>query len=318
MGKVIQLWACSLIFLLVSLSAAAQRITSPINQSSYPRQDILAKLAQASVVYLGETHDRPKDHQAQLDIVRSLYRLRYSSGAITNGSAGAKISITSDPPMSYGQATPIAIALEMFQRPYQAVLNRYLAGELTETQLQAQSQYNQRWGFSWEYYAPILRFAKEKHLPLLAINTPTEVSQKVSRTGLQSLTPAEQQFIPPLEDVDISNSAYRQLMLRIYQDFHSGKDLAGFEKFFQAQVLWDETMAEAIANFLRSHRGSQVIVLAGQGHIRYGYGIPSRVARRMAASQGKREQQIQYSVLINPTDTETQAKPAAADYFWFN
>jgi len=220
--------------------------------------------------------------------------------------------------MAYGQAPPTAIALEMFQRPYQAVLNRYLTGELTETQLQAQSQYNQRWGFPWEYYAPILRFAQEKHLPLLAINTPTEVTQKVTRTGLQSLTPAEQRLIPPLSAIDTSNSAYRQLMLRVYQDFHGGKDTAGFEKFFQAQVLWDETMAEAIANFLRSHPNSQVIVLAGQGHIRYGYGIPSRVARRMAASQGKLRRHIQYSILLNPVDTEIQANPPAADYFWCN
>jgi len=294
----------------------AQRITSPVDQSSYPRQAILAKLAQARVVYLGETHDRPKDHQAQLDIVRSLQRLR--SPSITRAAVGAMGTMASGPPMSDRQAPRTAIALEMFQRPYQAILNRYLAGELTEAQLQAQSQYNQRWGFSWEYYAPILRFAKEKRLPLLAINTPMEVTQKVSRTGLQSLTPAEQQFIPPLSAIDTSNSAYRQLMLHIYQDFHGGNDRSGFEKFFQAQVLWDETMAEAIVNFLRSHPDSQVIVLAGQGHIRYGYGIPSRVARRMAASPGKRGQHIQYSILLNSTETQAQAKPLAADYFWCN
>ncbi|CAD5971707.1 hypothetical protein PCC9214_03858 [Planktothrix tepida] len=45
-------------------------------------------------------------------------------------------------------------------------------------------------------------------------------------------------------------------------------------KDHQAQILWDETMADAIVNFVKNNPDFQVIVLAGQGHIVYGYGVP--------------------------------------------
>lgn len=297
-----RIWVLSVgILLLYTFPVAAQEITNPLDGTSYTRQAVLAKLAQAEVIYLGETHSSAKDHQAELDILRSLHELP----------TPLKPGPTGKP--------RIAIALEMFQRPYQAVLDRYLAGELSETQLQAQSEYPQRWGFPWEYYAPLLRFAKQNNLPVLALNTPTETTQKVARTGLESLTPAEQRFIPPLSAIKTDDPPYRQFVSRAYQDFHQDKgSAAGFEQFFQAQVLWDETMAETIANFSQANPDTQVVVLAGQGHIIYDYGIPSRVARRMTLSWSK-QQFVQYSILLNPAqDSITQAKQTAADYFWYN
>ncbi len=303
-----KIWALSLgILLLYAFPAAAQRIVSPLDESSYSRQVVLANLAKAEVVYLGETHNNPRDHQAQLDILRSLYQLH-------NSLEPASSSSVAEP--------PLAIALEMFQRPYQGVLDRYLTGELSEAQLQAQSQYQQRWGFPWEYYAPILRFAKQNNLPVLALNTPTEITQKVSRTGLQSLTRPEQRLIPPLSAIKTDNSSYRQFVLRSYQDFHQDKgSIGGFEQFFQAQVLWDETMAETIADFLQINPGTQVIVLAGQGHVIHDYGIPSRVARRVARWSNlspSQQQFVQYSVLLNPAEESSSAQQPAADYFWYN
>ncbi|MDL5052925.1 ChaN family lipoprotein [Oscillatoria laete-virens NRMC-F 0139] len=38
-------------------------------------------------------------------------------------------------------------------------------------------------------------------------------------------------------------------------------------------------MAHHIVQFRQAHPDYQVIAIAGQGHIIYGYGIPSRVAR---------------------------------------
>ena len=39
----------------------------------------------------------------------------------------------------------------MFQRPDQSVLDQYIAGKITEEQLVEQSDYEERWGFPWEY-----------------------------------------------------------------------------------------------------------------------------------------------------------------------
>jgi len=248
-------------------------------------QAILPELSKARVIYLGETHDNLADHQAQLQIIQALYQPHRK----------------------------IAIALEMFQRPFQGVINDYLAGKLNEKELITQSEYEKRWGFPWEYYAPILRFAKDKQLPVLALNTPSEITRKVARQGLESLTPEEKKAIPPLSEIRTDNPQYRQMLLKIFEQHqHGGQGKSkGFDHFFLAQVLWDETMAETIANFLKTHPDYQVIVLAGRGHIVYGYGIPSRVQRRFGT-----EKIISRSVLFPSPDDTTLDQQNIADFFW--
>ena len=250
-----------------------------------------ADLSQAQVVYLGETHGSEADHQLQLAIATQLQQ----------------------------QNPKIAIALEMFQQPFQPVIDQYLAGEIDEDTLRQQTEYDQRWGFPWESYAPILRLARDRNLPVIALNLPSEVSRQVAAKGLQSLRPDQRQWIPPLDeihldDTDPINQAYRQLLLTFYKDFHSGHGSArGFEQFFTAQVLWDETMAAGIADFVRHNPDHQVVVLTGQGHVAYGYGIPSRVARRIDTPDFQ-----QRLVLLNPNTEflgeDAVQESAIADY----
>ncbi len=247
----------------------------------YSRPQMLSELAQANVVYLGETHDNSVDHQNQLQIIQQLQQ----------------------------HHPKIAIAMEMFQRPYQGVVDQYLAGKLTEQELLAKSEYETRWGFPWEYYAPILRFAKDKQLPVLALNTPTEITRKVASQGLESLTVSERKYIPPLAEINTSNQKYRQLSLQAFQLHQSAGhgNSSGAERFFLAQVLWDETMAEGIAKFIKANPDYQVVVLAGQGHIVYSYGIPSRVARRLGS-----QKLMQRSVLLSPPQEAITGKDEVA------
>ncbi|MEB3277963.1 MAG: ChaN family lipoprotein [Lyngbya sp.] len=249
------------------------------------QQKILQNLASADVVYLGETHDRIADHQAQLQIIQQLYQ--------------------KNPQM--------VIGLEMFQRPYQPILDQYIAGEISETELIEKSEYLQRWGFPWSNYAEILRFARQNQIPVLALNTPTEVTRKVARGGLESLTTEDKTYIPPLTEIRTDNAEYRQMLQDIYQQHHHGKgNSEAFENFFLAQVLWDETMAETIAKYLQNHPNSQVIVLAGKGHIIYNYGIPSRVERRL-----NNRNLVQRSVIFSATGEESvESKIPISDYIW--
>ncbi|MBD0334914.1 MAG: ChaN family lipoprotein, partial [Cyanobacteria bacterium Co-bin13] len=48
-------------------SAPTQAVQASLSQPS-----ILAELATADVIYLGETHSRPADHAAQLEIIQAL------------------------------------------------------------------------------------------------------------------------------------------------------------------------------------------------------------------------------------------------------
>jgi uncharacterized iron-regulated protein len=268
----------------VSLNLAqAQSTKTLVPALTRDRLGLLRTLRTANIIYLGETHDSLADHQAQLAIIQALHR--------------------EDP--------KLAIALEMFQKPYQV----YLSGALSEEDLLAQTEYRKRWGFDWNLYAPIIRFARAKEIPLVAINAPTEIARKVAKFGLDSLGAEDFKWIPPRSEIDTTNAAYRARMLKVYESFHSGKGKSdGFDRFFQTQVLWDETMAEAIAQRWLKDPSRKIVVLVGQGHLLFGDGIPSRVARRLKAAS--RQAWKQYSVLINPPEEVKNLPVRAADFFW--
>jgi uncharacterized iron-regulated protein len=221
-------------------------------------QDI-SKIQQHDVVYLGENHDSLTAHQQQLEIITQLQ---------------AKLA---------GDEKYLAIALEMFQRPFQPLLDRYLAGTITEEQLRAQIEYDTRWGYDWEFYAPILRFAQAQQIPLIALNTPSEITQKVATSGIDSLADQDWRYIPPRPQIELDNPEYRQRITEIYQSHAAQRqgNSTDAENFFAAQVLWDETMAEAIASYYQNHPNSQIIVLVGKAHVTDDYAIPDRVNRRI-------------------------------------
>ncbi len=250
-----------------------------------PQQSqIVERLKTASVVYLGENHDRDVDRQQQLAILQALFQHK----------------------------PQLAIGLEMFQRPAQPLLDLYLAGKITAAQLRQQSEFDKRWGYKWESYAPLLEFAKANRLPVIALNTPTEITRKAAKQGLESLTPTELQYIPPIADIDRSNLAYQRMILGSYQQ-HAGIvsiSSKSFDRFYTAQLLWDETMAERVAEFVKQNPDRQMVIIAGSSHIIYGYGIPDRVMRRM----GKNSRFTQKTVLLNHNPDAQQ--PAPADFIW--
>lgn len=264
---------------------------------------LIENWSKQQVIYLGETHDRLADHQRQLILLKSLHQQRPN----------------------------LVIALEMVQRPYQSALDDYIAGKIDEPTLQRRTEYAKRWGFDWSLYAPIFQWAKQEKIPMLALNTPTEVTRKVSRQGLQSLTWPDRRFIPPLSAIRTEPPAYRQMLQNIFTSVHQGpgqssqsqleqpsaaasaKQQERFERFFQAQVLWDETMAEQIVQQLRHQPDKLVVVLAGQGHLVYRYGIPDRVQRRWPTALA------QTVMLLSPDPDmprQDQTGRAIADFTW--
>lgn len=279
-------WAIASGLLLAATVACQTAIGEPSAIAAFNAEQtaVLEALRAADAIYLGEQHDRAADQAAQLAIVQTLHAAQ----------------------------PKLAIALEMFQHPFQPALDRYLAGEIDEAELLEQSEYEQRWGFPWETYAPLLRFAKAHQLPVLALNAPSEVTRQVSRQGLASLDAAARAQIPPLDELDLSNDRYRRL-LREALEGHAAHGSLDLDNFFAAQIVWDETMAANIAAFHRANPDYQIVVVTGRGHVIYGYGIPDRVARRLGPDF------VQRIVLLNPPpDLATDGDRAPADFIWRN
>jgi len=230
---------------------------------------------QADVVYLGETHDNPE--AIKLEIIQKLK-----------------------------QRNPkIAIAMECSSALIKA-FDRYLAGQVSEQELLSKASTTKGGAFP----GILCPFCDSlgKQLPVIALNTPTEVTHKVAREGLESLTPEQRQFIP-LSEIRTDNAEYRQLIVEAFQQHQAAAhgSSADESRFFLAQVLWDETMAEE-SKFLKANRLSSGSV-SWAGHIVYGYGIPA-VARRLKGKHGST-----FSLAQSPEDAPAR-NDKIADFVW--
>ena len=248
----------ALLAVLFFIKAPNAAIAAEIAQNN-SQLEIISQIKQDDVIYLGENHDNVEQHRQELEIITQLYQHKTNS-------------------------KKLAIALEMFQRPFQPILDRYLEGKIDEDRLREQTEYETRWGFDWEFYAPILRFAIAHQIPLIALNTPAEITTQVAESGIDSLEGDDFRYIPLLADIRLDNREYRQRLDEIYrQHVENGQgNSKDADNFFAAQVLWDETMADAIAQYYQNFPRSQIAVLVGKAHVMYDYAIPDRVARRIS------------------------------------
>ena len=169
--------------------------------------------------------------------------------------------------------------MEMFKKPYQAFIDDYLADRINERTFLEKTRYFSEWGYDYNLYKSIVDFLKANYIPMIALNLEARITKQVARDGIGSLKDADRQQLPG--SLDFSNSRYTEDLRRVF-DVHQDPDtLQDFNKFLQAQILWDETMAARAQSYVRNHPDRMLIVLAGNGHLRYRYGIPDRLFRRV-------------------------------------
>jgi hypothetical protein len=171
--------------------------------------------------------------------------------------------------------------MEMLTRAEQPVLDRWVAGEFSEKEFLKAADWYTVWSLDFAYYRDLLHFAREQKIPVVGLNAEKALVRAVSQRDLAELDPAERDRLP---EMDMSDP-YQTAMVEAVFGGHSGgtNQLAGFQR---VQTLWDETMAESVVRHLQSfpHDNQRMVVLAGSHHIRYGFGIPRRVFRRLPVS----------------------------------
>ncbi|MBX3250214.1 MAG: ChaN family lipoprotein [Myxococcales bacterium] len=238
---------------------------------------LFADLRAASVVYLGERHDNALDHSMQQRVIRALH----------------------------AHEPNLVIGLEMVQRPYQAALNDWVAGRLDENALRTRIEWDQRWGHDFALYRPIFELARSREIGMVALNARAELTRAVARQGVDGLDELMREELPEL---DLGDEAHREAVLAA---MGAGVHRGDPDHLYAAQVVWDETMAEAVAGTLRGG-APRVIVLAGEMHVRGGRGIPRRAARR-----GAEPYRIVIAVNADAdVDAIVAERPPIADYLW--
>ncbi len=239
-------------------------------------QAIIPKLATHKAVLIGESHTEYGDHLNQLAIIKGLYPLWKK----------------------------MAIGLEFIQQPYQKALDDYIAGDISEQQMLRKTQWYERWRYDFRLYRPIFDYAKQKKIPLIALNTPREITKRITKVGIKGLDKAERAQLPKV--IDLSNAAYRKRLKKIYSH-HATTSSKKFERFLEAQITWDESMADRAASYLRLHPSHRIVVLAGGGHIINRHGIPSRLERRIRSKT---------AVVLNSSNESPH--PDQGDYLLFS
>lgn len=239
------------------VSAGTWVVPTAAGPRAVPADPLLAAAARGPVVLLGERHDSAAHHRWQLATLEALHARR--------------------PRMLLG--------LEMVPRRLQPVLDRWVAGGLEEPAFLAAVEWERVWGFDADLYLPILRFARARRLPLLALNVERETVRRVRAVGFDAVPPAQREGVgrpaPP-------TPAYRAQLKAAWLAHRpsgaaqvSGEAPAtndpAFGRFMESQQLWDRAMAEAIAAAHRRRPDALVVALIGSGHLAGGGGVPHQL-----------------------------------------
>lgn len=221
-----------------------------------PENELIGEVARRDVVLLGERHDVADDHRWQLHTLAALHALR----------------------------PKMVIGFESFPRRVQPVLDRWVAGELTEQQFLEQSEWTKFWSFPAELYLPLFQFARMHRVPMVALNVEHELTQAIAREGWDGVPAAKKEGV---SRPAAASPAYKEMLLEVYGEHPKEKardkgakeaasDDPAFLRFVDSQTTWDRAMAEALASRARAD-GTLLVGIMGAGHVENGYGVPHQL-----------------------------------------
>ena len=222
----------------ISTSLYAQEISNHYKiydvkkQKSISMNDIVTDMDKADVLFFGEDHNDSIGHYLEAALFKRLHS-------------------------KYPLKT--ALSLEMFHTDVQPEVDEYLAGLISEKNFVKEGR---AWG-NYKDYKPLMEYAKQNKLKVIAANAAARYSNAVTMGGLKVLENFPKtsfNFLPPLP-IDTAQGRY-------YEKFTEtlGGHSMGSMKIYQTQNLWDATMAWSINKFLKANRGFKVFQLNGRFH----------------------------------------------------
>ncbi len=233
-----------LIFALVFTGGCvAQKALRLHDKSEISVEEMESDLRDVRLIFVGEFHRRLGHHRMQLAVIKAL------------DAAGVKL----------------AIGLEMFTAENQPVLDRWIAGEMTERAFR--KAYYKNWNISWYKYRGIFIYARKHKIPLVGLNLPKKITHKIFTGGLKGLTPEERGMLGDITcDVDMEY----EKMIRDAMGQHAHKKESEYQNFCRVQMSWDSFMAARIVDYLVANPRRVMVALAGSGHA-WKRGIPRKV-----------------------------------------
>ena len=231
---------------LAILSAEEYRIVDSRTGKTLSLQQMANELKKYDLIFFGEDHDNATLHKLERELVPLLDTKR-----------------------------ELILSLEMFERDVQSDLDAYIEGWLTEDEFLAKSR---PWSNYKDDYRPLIEYAKQKKLTVIAANIPRSIAGKMARTGpdfTDTLPEEDKKWLP--NKISYPDDSYKKAFLETLENMHSPMMNNNPDWLYQAQCLKDETMAESIVNALKMKPKARVLHFNGDFHSRNFSGTVSRV-----------------------------------------
>jgi len=218
-------------------------------------ESMVATLAQADVVFVGEQHDDPNTHRLERAILEGLARRRGD----------------------------IILSLEMFERDVQDQVDQFGRGDLPEDQFLSETRPWPRYATD---YRPLVEFAKAHQWPIVAANIPRPLASEIAKSGLdvlQAKAGQERGWFAAEWECPRDDEYYRRFKEAMGD--HTGAD--DVDLYYASQCLKDETMAESIVRASEAAAAARpdtrplVVHYNGAFHSDYTLGTAARVRRRL-------------------------------------
>ncbi|MHC5004981.1 MAG: ChaN family lipoprotein, partial [Planctomycetota bacterium] len=202
---------------------------------------MLDALAGADVAFLGETHVDETTHRVELAVYEGLIERRDGD---------------------------VVLAMEMFERDVQPVLDDYIAGAIDEETFLARSR---PWGQYRSAYRPLIERARVEQRPVVASNFPRPLVRRVAMQGLDVLDELEgdERAHAPLEILPNTPAYWKRVDNAIRGHLGMMGGSGDDQRLTSTQTLWDNAMGESCALALDAHPGAMVLHVNGAFHSSY-------------------------------------------------
>lgn len=204
------------------------------------------------LLFVGESHTSQTFHDVQLRVLQALR----------------------------ARGRRVIVGLEMYPYTEQRWLDDWSAGSMSEDDFLARSRWYKNWGYHWNYYRDIFRFAREQSIRLYGVNVPRAVVQTARSKGLEALDAQARAYLPPR--IDLDNAEHRQLFRAYFGEGDALHSLSEeqWEGMYRAQSTWDAAMGYGAVKALEAtaDAGTIAVVLIGSGHVAYGLGAERQAA----------------------------------------
>jgi len=244
----------------------------------YGMEDSFDILMDYRVIFIGEEHQSPVSRHAELTILKGLAE----------------------------RDSNLILALEMFERDVQDILDAYLKGKISEKKFLKQAR---PWPNYPEDYRPLVEFAKKKGMRVIAANIPRRAAAAVAMANKVSpdVMGEDRKFLP--RTLHLKSKEYYKRFASSMEEMPHFTPMKGMkvDGLFKAQVLKDSVMAASVEPFM----DRRTLFCCGHFHSDYHLGIPYQLQ--------KNHPKLKIAVIAMASSVENllmKDRSKVADFIW--